>query len=223
MAQSAVSNTIYEVTEAIIISVAARGRPAKVGGLSADTVAAKDEAKAAFALLGNIPGVLACVNGTLVAIRKPQGLGIGDTASILSRKGYYTLNIMVFESTAALCASPEQHKARILVTQLRSPAAEFLEHLPASDCTDYVSLVAALDSRCGDSHLRHLELQHVQQGKYSLQELAAHVERLSWKALACCPNSTADFIATQTFKTPSVTSTFNASSASPAHLLSVLP
>ncbi|KAH6923040.1 hypothetical protein HPB50_020764 [Hyalomma asiaticum] len=71
------------------------GRPAKVGGLSADTVAAKDEAKAAFALLGNIPGVLACVNGTLVAIRKPQGLGIGDTASILSRKGYYTLNVMV--------------------------------------------------------------------------------------------------------------------------------
>lgn len=30
-----------------------------------------------------------------------------------------------FESAAALCAWPEQHKARILVTQLRSPAAEF--------------------------------------------------------------------------------------------------
>ncbi|KAH6944393.1 hypothetical protein HPB50_002905 [Hyalomma asiaticum] len=40
-----------------------------------------------------------------------------------------------FESAAALCAWPETHKARILVTQLRSPAAEFLEHLPASDCT----------------------------------------------------------------------------------------
>ncbi|KAH6920003.1 hypothetical protein HPB50_029009 [Hyalomma asiaticum] len=84
MAQSAVSNTIYEVTEAIIISVAARAARRKL-----------DEAKAAFALLGNIPGVLACVNGTLVAIRKPQGLGIGDTASILSRKGYYTFNVMV--------------------------------------------------------------------------------------------------------------------------------
>ncbi|KAH6936464.1 hypothetical protein HPB50_017639 [Hyalomma asiaticum] len=83
MAQSAVSNT-YEVTEAVIISVAARAARRKL-----------DEAKAAFALLGNIPGVLACVNGTLLAIRKPQGLGIGDTASILSRKGYYTLNVMV--------------------------------------------------------------------------------------------------------------------------------
>ncbi|KAH6948889.1 hypothetical protein HPB50_026791 [Hyalomma asiaticum] len=94
MAQSAVSNT-YEVTEAIIISVAARAARRKLVDFPPTPVAAKDEAKAAFALLGNIPGVLACVNGTLVAIRKPQGLGIGDTASILSRKGYYTLNVMV--------------------------------------------------------------------------------------------------------------------------------
>lgn len=70
-------------------------------------MAAKDEATAAFALLGNIPGVLACVNGTLVAIWKPQGLGIGDTASILSRKGYYTLDVMVVSTVEMFLFKPQ--------------------------------------------------------------------------------------------------------------------
>ncbi|KAH6933123.1 hypothetical protein HPB50_012319 [Hyalomma asiaticum] len=72
MAQSAVSNTIHEVTEAII-SVAARRKLVDFPL----TPVAKGEAKAAFAELGYIPGVLACVDGTLVAIGKPQGRGIG--------------------------------------------------------------------------------------------------------------------------------------------------
>ncbi|KAH6919774.1 hypothetical protein HPB50_029238 [Hyalomma asiaticum] len=107
-----------------------------------------------------------------------------------------------FESAAALCAWPEEHNARILLTQLRSPAAEFLGHLPVSDCTDYASLFAALETRYGDSDLRHFhltELKDVRQGTYSLQERAAHVERFSWKALAGYPNSAAEFITTQTF------------------------
>lgn len=90
MAQSAVSNTIHEVTEAIITVSARR----KLVDFSL-TPAAKDEAKAAFARRGYIPGVLACVDGTLVAIRKPEGLSLADTASFMSRKGYYALNVMI--------------------------------------------------------------------------------------------------------------------------------
>uniref|UniRef100_L7LW30 Putative tick transposon n=1 Tax=Rhipicephalus pulchellus TaxID=72859 RepID=L7LW30_RHIPC len=90
MAQAAVSNTIHEVTEAIITVSARR----KLVDFSL-TPAAKDEAKAAFARRGVIPGVLACVDGTLVAIRKPEGLSLVDTASFMSRKGYYALNVMI--------------------------------------------------------------------------------------------------------------------------------
>ncbi|KAH6947709.1 hypothetical protein HPB50_020789 [Hyalomma asiaticum] len=85
MAQSAVSNT-YEVTEAIIISVAARAARRKLVDFPPTPWLPRMRRRRR---------VLACVNGTLVAIRKPQGLGIGDTAIILSRKGYYTLNVMV--------------------------------------------------------------------------------------------------------------------------------
>ncbi|XP_049522283.1 uncharacterized protein LOC125944912 isoform X1 [Dermacentor silvarum] len=93
MVQSGVSNTIHEVTEAII-SVSARR---KLVDFSL-TPAAKDEAKAAFARRGAIPGVLACVDGTLIAIMKPEGLSLADTVSFMSRKGYYALNVMVVPS-----------------------------------------------------------------------------------------------------------------------------
>lgn len=78
MAQSAVSNTIHEVTEAII-SVSARR---KLVDFSL-TLAAKDEAKASFARRGAIPGVLACVDGTLIAIMKPEGLSPADTNAMV--------------------------------------------------------------------------------------------------------------------------------------------
>ncbi|KAH7965390.1 hypothetical protein HPB49_007040 [Dermacentor silvarum] len=90
MAQSVVSNTIHEVTEAII-SVSARRKLVDFSF----TPAAKDESKAAFARRGAVPGVLACVDGTLIAIMKPEGLSQADTASFMSRKGYYALNVMV--------------------------------------------------------------------------------------------------------------------------------
>ncbi|KAH7979625.1 hypothetical protein HPB49_010214 [Dermacentor silvarum] len=67
--QSAVSNTIHEVTEAII-SVSARR---KLVAFSL-TSAAKDESKAAFTRRGAIPDVLACVDGTLIIMLKPEGL-----------------------------------------------------------------------------------------------------------------------------------------------------
>ncbi|XP_072145171.1 putative nuclease HARBI1 [Dermacentor andersoni] len=92
MAQSAVSSTIHEVTEAII-SVSARRKLVDFPL----TPAARDEAKAAFARRGAIPGVLACVDGILIAIMKPEGLSPADTATFMSRKGYYALNVMVLQ------------------------------------------------------------------------------------------------------------------------------
>ncbi|KAH6946666.1 hypothetical protein HPB50_014428 [Hyalomma asiaticum] len=50
--------------------------------------------------------------------------------------------------------------ARILGTQLRSPAAKFLEHLLASDCVDYDGLVVALGS-CYEIREFHPSVQKV--------------------------------------------------------------
>ncbi|KAH6925239.1 hypothetical protein HPB50_002449 [Hyalomma asiaticum] len=90
MAQSAVSTTVHEVSEAII-SVAARKQLVHFSL----TPAAKQRAKATFSRRACIPGVLACVDGILVAIEKPQDLSLGDTESYMTRKGYYALNVMV--------------------------------------------------------------------------------------------------------------------------------
>ncbi|XP_037499809.1 putative nuclease HARBI1 [Rhipicephalus sanguineus] len=90
MSQASVSDTIHEVAEAVIVL----GRRRKLVDFPL-TAAAKEEAKAAFARLGRIPGVLACVDGTLIAIEKPEGLSIADTASFMTRKGFYALNVMI--------------------------------------------------------------------------------------------------------------------------------
>ncbi|XP_070385515.1 putative nuclease HARBI1 [Dermacentor albipictus] len=90
LSQSSVSDTTHEVANAITV----------VGGQKRwvdfpQTTAAKARAKAAFALLGLIPGVLGCVDGTLIAIQQPQGLSPGDTQSYMSRKGFYAMNTMI--------------------------------------------------------------------------------------------------------------------------------
>ncbi|XP_070385091.1 putative nuclease HARBI1 [Dermacentor albipictus] len=90
LSQSSVSDTIHEVANAITV----------VGGQKRwvdfpQTTAAKARAKAAFARLGRIPGVLGCVDGTLIAIKQPQGLSPGDTQSYMSRKGFYAMNTMI--------------------------------------------------------------------------------------------------------------------------------
>ncbi|KAH6932728.1 hypothetical protein HPB50_009049 [Hyalomma asiaticum] len=51
--------------------------------------------KAAFSRIGDIPGVLGCVDGTLIGIQKPHGLGLGDTQNYFSRKGFYAMNTMI--------------------------------------------------------------------------------------------------------------------------------
>ncbi|KAH7978936.1 hypothetical protein HPB49_007446 [Dermacentor silvarum] len=81
MAEPAASNTIQEVTEAII-SVSARR---KLVNFSL-TPAAKDEAKAARASVRR---------RHVDRIMKPEGPRPADTASFMSRKGYYALDVMV--------------------------------------------------------------------------------------------------------------------------------
>ncbi|KAH7944927.1 hypothetical protein HPB49_001922 [Dermacentor silvarum] len=145
--------------------------------------------------------------------------GLGTSLSEFRHAEMSGLNLPqpTLPTVTALHSWSSHHKAQILVAQLRS-AAEFLEFLPASDRSYYASLVSALESRYGDAHLQHLhltELQNLQQGHNILQELAAHIERSSRKALASCPHSTTDFIAPKAFINAI---TFNASSTSPGRL-----
>ncbi|KAH6935282.1 hypothetical protein HPB50_005017 [Hyalomma asiaticum] len=69
MAQSAVSTTLHAVSEAII-SAAALKKLVQFPLMPA----AKQRTKAAFSRWGYIPGMLACFDGTLIAIEKPKGL-----------------------------------------------------------------------------------------------------------------------------------------------------
>ncbi|XP_072143067.1 putative nuclease HARBI1 [Dermacentor andersoni] len=90
MGQASVSESIHAVAEAITVV----GR--QQGWVSSPlTTAGKASAKAAFADRGRIPGVVACVDGTLIAIKQPEGLSPGETAGFMSRKGFYALNTMI--------------------------------------------------------------------------------------------------------------------------------
>ncbi|KAL1472146.1 hypothetical protein MTO96_039507 [Rhipicephalus appendiculatus] len=61
-----------------------------------ETTDAKERTKAALARLVRIPGVLGCVDGTLIAIQKPHGLSPAHTANYMLRKGFCALNTMIF-------------------------------------------------------------------------------------------------------------------------------
>ncbi|XP_065297964.1 putative nuclease HARBI1 [Dermacentor albipictus] len=90
MGQASVSESIHAVAEAITMV----GR--QQGWVSLPlTTADKASAKAAFVDRGCIPGVVACVDGTLIAIKQPEGLSPGETACFMSRKGFYAFNTMI--------------------------------------------------------------------------------------------------------------------------------
>ncbi|KAL1476891.1 hypothetical protein MTO96_018033 [Rhipicephalus appendiculatus] len=99
--ESSVSDTIHEVAHAITV----------VGGYKRwvafpETTDAKERTKAALARLVRIPGVLGCVDGTLIAIQKPHGLSPAHTANYMLRKGFCALNTMilaVFSSAHGNC------------------------------------------------------------------------------------------------------------------------
>ncbi|KAL1474127.1 hypothetical protein MTO96_038217 [Rhipicephalus appendiculatus] len=110
--------------------------------------------------------------------------------------------LVQFESVATLNGWTVQDKAQVLVVQLRAAAAEYLEYIPQVIRSNYEALVSALESRFGDHHLLQLylaQLKHVRQGRQDLQELAAHVDSLSRKALSGCPTATMDLIAANAF------------------------
>ncbi|KAL1442842.1 hypothetical protein MTO96_046225 [Rhipicephalus appendiculatus] len=110
MTQPTMSNIIHEVAEAIIVL----GRRRKLVDFAL-TPAAKVELKAGFARRGTIPGGLACVDGTLVAIQEPEDLSIADMASFMTRKGYYALNVMVVkdDDSGEAPSDPRQDAAEL--------------------------------------------------------------------------------------------------------------
>ncbi|KAH7973693.1 hypothetical protein HPB49_004015 [Dermacentor silvarum] len=90
MGQTSVSESIHAVAEAVTVV----GRQQRWVSFPL-TPAGKASAKAAFSDRGHIPGVVACVDGTLIAIKQPEGLRPGETAGFMSRKGFCALNVMV--------------------------------------------------------------------------------------------------------------------------------
>lgn len=59
----------------------------------------KAAAKATFLPRGTIPGVVGCVDGTLIAIKAPRG-DPANRAAFWSRKGYYAMNTMIVSRLA---------------------------------------------------------------------------------------------------------------------------
>ncbi|KAH8037856.1 hypothetical protein HPB51_018344 [Rhipicephalus microplus] len=109
--------------------------------------------------------------------------------------------LVQFESVVALNDWEVQNEAQALVVQLCGAAVEYLEYSPQVVHSNYKALVSALESRFGDSLLQLYltQLKHVRQGRGDLQELAAHVDSLSLKALSGCPTATMDLIAANAF------------------------
>nr|XP_054929610.1 putative nuclease HARBI1 [Dermacentor andersoni]XP_054929612.1 putative nuclease HARBI1 [Dermacentor andersoni] len=103
MGQAFVSESIHAVAEAITIV----GQ--RQGWVSFSlTLAGNASAKAVFADCGRIPGVVACVDRTLIAIKQPEELSPGNTAGFMSRKGFHALNTMI-ETQATLLSHGCSH------------------------------------------------------------------------------------------------------------------
>jgi hypothetical protein len=87
-----------------------------------------------------------------------------------------------FEAAATTNGWDDEDKYIALTLALRGPAAELLQTVPAGKSGDFSSLVAAIDKRFGDSHLKEVfrvQLNNrVQKRGESLQQLQADVERL---------------------------------------------
>ncbi|KAH7959500.1 hypothetical protein HPB49_011473 [Dermacentor silvarum] len=84
--------------------------PQQVGPLAED-VGGKGAVKEGFLRRGSIPGVIGCVDGSLIAIIAPKG---DNKAACMCRKGFYALNSM-FICDAGL---------RILAANVRRPGSD---------------------------------------------------------------------------------------------------
>uniref|UniRef100_A0A023G5D7 Putative pif ele1 orf1-h 1e-40-j 4 n=1 Tax=Amblyomma triste TaxID=251400 RepID=A0A023G5D7_AMBTT len=89
LSQPQVSRCVHRVAEAIVKVGTERGWVGFPQGPQE-----KAAVKEGCLRLGSIPGVVGCVDGTLVAIAAPRG-NAGHRAAFWSRKGYYAVNAMI--------------------------------------------------------------------------------------------------------------------------------
>ncbi|KAH9379254.1 hypothetical protein HPB48_022735 [Haemaphysalis longicornis] len=90
VSQASVSRCVRAVSTAIVAVGTEKGW-VRFPTTAEEKAATKKE----FLRLGNIDGVVGCVDGTLVAVTKPENLSPGETQGFWSRKGYYALNVMI--------------------------------------------------------------------------------------------------------------------------------
>lgn len=87
MAQSTVSECVKRVAQAIV-KVGARNGWVRFPTTTEEKAAVKE----GFLRLGAIPGVIGCIDGTLIGIKAPKG---PRKASFMCRKHFYALNVMI--------------------------------------------------------------------------------------------------------------------------------
>ncbi|XP_049523941.1 putative nuclease HARBI1 [Dermacentor silvarum] len=94
LSQPSVSRIIFSVAEAIATVGKAKGWvkfPTDTEKVAVEKVAVKQR----FLERGKLPGVVGCVDGTLIAIVRPRKMSPAETEAYWSRKGFYALNCMV--------------------------------------------------------------------------------------------------------------------------------
>ncbi|KAH7977907.1 hypothetical protein HPB49_003934 [Dermacentor silvarum] len=89
LSQPSVSRIIFSVAEAISTVGKAKG------WVKFPTDTEKVAVKQRFLERGKLPGVVGCVDGTLIAIVRPRKMSPAETEAYWSRKGFYALNCMV--------------------------------------------------------------------------------------------------------------------------------
>ncbi|XP_037529156.1 putative nuclease HARBI1 [Rhipicephalus sanguineus] len=87
MAQSTVSECVKRVAQALV-KVGARNGWVRFPTTTEEKAAVKE----GFLRLGAIPGVIGCIDGTLISIKAPKG---PRKASFMCRKHFYALNVMI--------------------------------------------------------------------------------------------------------------------------------
>ncbi|KAH7949367.1 hypothetical protein HPB49_008384 [Dermacentor silvarum] len=89
LSQPSVSRILFSVAEAIATVGKAKG------WVKFPTATEKVVVKQRFLERGKLPGVVGCVDGTLIAIVRPRKMSPAETEAYWSRKGFYALNCMV--------------------------------------------------------------------------------------------------------------------------------
>ncbi|KAH6928574.1 hypothetical protein HPB50_017058 [Hyalomma asiaticum] len=182
--QSAVSNTIYEVTEAIIISVAARATRRKLVDFPPTPwlPRMRRRRRLRYSATSQACYRAPTARWLLFGSRK---LGKGDTVSILSRKGYYTLNVMVKTQDTPSSHGCLRQSLAILTPAPPKASGEAQVHAQFCGATywsaeEQVSLLAArsnhsLQPRAVQIIYACTALHNIDPGDWTLEELCGGV------------------------------------------------